>query len=105
MGPNDPETFHYRPECHVVGCQSGPRYKLAAPWTNGASSELKSYGLTCEEHLPERLARARASRAGLVLGEGEYVGEVAVYRFEPGRRDADLATVPPPSVPIRPDGS
>ncbi|MFO0959042.1 MAG: hypothetical protein U0800_16715 [Isosphaeraceae bacterium] len=101
MKIDDPEAFHYRPECHAGGCRSEARYKLAAPWTNGTSHELKNYGISCDEHLPRLLARARASRAGLVLSEGEYVGEIAVYPLQAGRRDAELSPIPGPTISPR----
>lgn len=108
MKSRDPGDFHYRPECHVGGCPTAARYKLASSWTNGTVRELKCYGLACEEHLPRLLDRARTSRAALVLAEGEYVGEVLVYRLEPGRRDAELSPIPDRNISqesgIRPPG-
>lgn len=94
-----PLPFHYRPECDAVGCQSEPTYKLAASWTNGTSRELKSYGVVCPDHLTRLLVRARASRAALVVTEGEYVGEVGVYRLEPGRLDTELTPIADSVVP------
>jgi hypothetical protein len=68
-------------------------YKIAAPWSNGISLELKSYGLACEAHCGSLLALAQL-RKGLKLAFGETVGPVGLYRLEPGKRDANLIQMP-----------
>lgn len=90
MEIHDLETFSYAPACFVKGCLTPARYKAAAPWSDATASELKNYGLSCETHRQALLERARSVRARLRLTEGETVGPVSLYRWEPGRRDAEL---------------
>lgn len=86
----DQELFCYQPTCSMRGCEEPARYKVAAPWSDGTSHELKNYGLACEAHREAQTARARTALAGLNLAEGERVGEVALYRLVPGQRDVEL---------------
>lgn len=90
----DTQTFHYQPKCSAPQCNQPAAYKVAAPWSNGTSHELKNYGLACEEHRDSQLARAQLHREGLALAEGETVGSVGLYKLEPGRRDATLQRLP-----------
>lgn len=84
------ERFQYRPTCTVRGCGAPASYKIAAPWSDGTSRELKNYGTVCEAHRAEELARARARRQGLKLAEGEAVGEVGLYQLVAGKHDREL---------------
>ena len=90
----DAERFHYQPKCSTPGCDRPALFKVAAPWSDGTSRELKNYGTACEEHRNELLARARANRGTLKLAEGENVGPVGVYQLAHGRRDAELKRLP-----------
>lgn len=85
-------VFSYDPICGAPGCVQPARYRIAAPWSHGASSELKNYGLACEGCRSERLELARARHGRLRLADGEAVGEVAAY---PLRTRAALATPDP----------
>lgn len=84
------ETFTYQPTCSVSGCQEPAHFKVAAPWSDGTSRELKNYGQTCDDHRDFQLERARRARGELKLAEGETVGEVGLYQLIPGMRDVDL---------------
>jgi hypothetical protein len=86
--------FHYQPHCSYPGCDHPAIFKIAAPWSNGTSNELKNYGLACDEHRVTQLAVARSKREGLVLADGESVGRVSLYQLMPGLRDAELTKVP-----------
>jgi len=37
--------------CNVPGCGEPASYKIAAPWSDGAFTELKTYGHACSDHL------------------------------------------------------
>ena len=84
------ETFTYQPTCSVKGCDEPAHFKVAAPWSDGTSRELKNYGQTCDEHREKQLERAYHARKALKLTEGETVGEVGLYEIIPGMRDVDL---------------
>ena len=75
-------------------CGQPAVYKVAAPWSNGTSHELKNYGLACETHRGSQLALAQIHRQGLALAEGETLGSVGLYTLHSGRRDAELKRLP-----------
>lgn len=87
-------TFQYQPKCSAAKCDQPAAYKVAAPWSNGTSRELKNYGLACEAHRDSQLALAQLHRQGLKLAEGETVGEVGLYQLVAGKRDVDLPRLP-----------
>jgi len=89
-----PIDFHYRPTCSTIGCQRDAIYKVAASWSDGLSWELKNYGLACEDHRISQLARGKLHRDGLVLANGEVVGQVGLYVLETDARDATLSRLP-----------
>lgn len=66
------------------------KYKIAARWSHGTSSELKTYGLSCETCLPVlfRESRERQLKARTLPGElGEMPG---IYRATSGWGDSSL---------------
>jgi hypothetical protein len=87
-------TFRHEPTCSAPQCDAPAVYKVAAPWSNGTSRELKNYGLACEAHRDSLLALAQIHRQGLKLAEGETVGPVGLYRLAAGKRDAELIRLP-----------
>jgi hypothetical protein len=87
-------AFQYQPTCSASNCTNPAVYKVAAPWSNGTSRELKNYGLACEAHRDSQLALAQMHRKDLKLAEGETVGQVGLYQVVPGRRDAELPRLP-----------
>jgi hypothetical protein len=87
-------TFQYQPTCSTPKCDQRAAYKVAAPWSNGTSRELKNYGLACEAHRDSQLALAKLHREGLKLAEGETVGPVGLYQLVPGKRDVELTRLP-----------
>lgn len=87
--------FQYQPRCSTPDCGQPAVYKVAAPWSNGTSRELKNYGLACEAHREAQLALAQQHRLGLKVAEGETVGDVGLYQLAPGKRDAELPRIAP----------
>lgn len=90
----EPPVFRYQPRCSATHCDQPAVYKVAAPWSNGTSHELKNYGLACEDHRDSQRARAQIHRQGLALAEGETLGAVGLYRLDVGKRDAELTRLP-----------
>jgi hypothetical protein len=88
------KEFQYLPLCSSPHCNAPALYKIAAAWSNGTSRELKNYGLACDAHRSSQLARAQLHSQGVALAEGETVGQVGVYRLQPGERDATLVRMP-----------
>ena len=88
------KPFQYRPACSAPHCGRPAVYKVAAPWSNGTSRELKTYGLACEAHRDSQRAVAQVRRGGLTLADGETLGTVGLYPLEAGRRDVELSRLP-----------
>ena len=89
----DTTPFTYQPACSSPGCDRPALFKVAAPWSDGTSRELKTFALACEAHRDELLDAARDRQPGLRLAEGESVGAVGLYQLLPGVRDAELSRV------------
>ena len=87
-------VFQYEPTCSAQGCESLALYKVAAPWSDGISHELKNYGLACEAHRTSLLARAQLHQKNLALTEGETVGAVGVYSLRTSALDSSLQRLP-----------
>jgi hypothetical protein len=90
----DQKPFQYTPRCSAQYCDQPATLKVAAPWSNGRSHELKNYGLACEAHRDSMLVRAQLHRQGLTLADGETLGAVGLYRLEDGHRDVELTRLP-----------
>jgi hypothetical protein len=79
--------------CYTAGCGRPAAYKVAARWSDGVTSELKTYGLACDKCLPVWLSRARYRRAACLLAPGESLDEPGVFRLHRGRLDQQLPRV------------
>jgi hypothetical protein len=90
MSMEPAQAFRYTPTCSAPGCDRPGIYKIAAPWSDGTSRELKNYGLACEAHRDAQRNAARRQIQALKLSDGELVGPVAVYILRPGCRDTEL---------------
>jgi hypothetical protein len=76
--------------CSIEECREPARYKIAAPWSDGRFSELKTYGFACSNHVGAVFRRAEARREDYPRTPGETVEEMAIYRYEQGKRDRQL---------------
>ncbi|HQR07532.1 MAG TPA: hypothetical protein PLN21_11955 [Gemmatales bacterium] len=76
--------------CEGPRCKQLAVYKIAARWSDGQTSELKTYGLACDQCLPAAYQASikRQLTARTLPGEvGEHPG---IYRLHGGDRDRDL---------------
>jgi len=73
------------PDCHEPAC-----YKIAALWSDGSLAELKTYGFACSEHLGVVFRAAEERRREYATSPSETVEEIAIYRYEQGKRDRQL---------------
>ena|ERR1051325_3747448 len=80
----------YQVYCYTKGCKHPALYKIAARWSDGVVSELKTYGLCCEECLPKWFLRGRAHRKGCRLIPGETLETPGIYVLKHGQRDQTL---------------
>jgi hypothetical protein len=76
--------------CSVPGCGAPASYKIAAPWSDGSFSELKTYGFACPDHLRVVFREAELRREAYPPSPGETVEEIGIYRYEQGKRDRQL---------------
>jgi hypothetical protein len=76
--------------CYTPGCGKPAAYKVAARWSDGVTSELKTYGLACEACLPAWFRRACDSCAACRKAPGESLDAPGIYRMSRGERDQKL---------------
>jgi hypothetical protein len=76
--------------CSLSRCSEPAAYKIAAQWSDGSFSELKSYGYACSDHLGPVFREAEDRRQDYHVGPGESLEEIAIYKYEQGRRDRQL---------------
>lgn len=76
--------------CSLPHCNQPAAYKVAAHWSDGSFSELKTYGFACSDHLGPVFRDAEDRQEAYVPGPGETIEEIAIYRFEQGKRDRQL---------------
>lgn len=77
-------------KCSMPGCQRPASEKIAALWSDGEVSELKTYGYACPSHVEVALANARRRPRSRHLGLSESDGEIGAYPLQP---DASHVTV------------
>jgi hypothetical protein len=80
----------YQVFCSSRDCKNVAAYKIAASWSDGVVSELKTYALACEEHLREWFRRACEKQEGCRLTPGETLERPGIYHLCRGRRDQAL---------------
>ena len=83
-----PSMFTKAVHCGSPGCQDLAEYKIAAPWSVGRFSELKTYGLGCQTHYSNLFREALRRRKVHPPSQEELQGEMAVYKFEKGKAAA-----------------
>jgi hypothetical protein len=76
--------------CYQKGCGKPAIYKIAACWSDGVTGELKAYGLTCAECLPEWFRRACHRQAVCRLTLGEILEPPGIYLIQRGQGDSQL---------------
>lgn len=84
----------YEVRCAAEGCQELAQYKIAAEWSDGTTSELKTYGLACEQHLAGLFRRGHEKRSHCRIVEGESLSPPRIFRLNTGCRDRQLQRAP-----------
>jgi hypothetical protein len=80
--------------CGAPECGSPAVYKIAAPWSVGRFSELKSYGLACAGHCGD-VFKAALKRVKIhPPSPEEHQGEIGIYAFEKGKHDREMPRQP-----------
>ncbi|MFO0908515.1 MAG: hypothetical protein U0794_09160 [Isosphaeraceae bacterium] len=76
--------------CSLPDCRETASYKIAAPWSDGKISELKTYGFACSDHLGSVFRLAEERRESYEPAPGETIEEIGIYKYENGKRDRQL---------------
>lgn len=76
--------------CSHPDCRESAAYKIAAPWSDGSFTELKTYGHACPDHLGHVFREAEQRRRHYQPSPGETVEEIGIYKYEQGKRDKQL---------------
>ena len=76
--------------CYTDDCSNDAVYKIAARWSDGVTSELKTYSLACAECVSALFRDAQVRKAACRLAAGETLGEPEVFEMTRGRRDREL---------------
>ncbi len=84
------DGWHYEVRCTARGCEQPAVYKIAARWTDGVLTELKTYALACREHVALLYGQASQRHAQHKPRPPEQLGPLTVYRWQPGKRDREL---------------
>ena len=88
--------FTYQILCTAPNCPAPATHKIAARWTDGLTEELKTYGLTCEEHLPRAYRESMKKQKACRLVDGEVLDTPAIFllkrddQAKPPQRLVDL---------------
>src|SRR5262245_58809064 len=76
--------------CYSKGCPHEASYKIASRWSDGITSELKTYSLCCAGCLPEIYRDSRMRQAKCRLAAGETLEVPRIYWLRRGSRDRNL---------------
>ena len=81
---------NYIIRCYSPGCPHEAVYKVASRWSDGITSELKTYSLCCGECLPERFGISLQKQAACRTATGEVLEPPGIYLLSHGQRDQKL---------------
>ena len=77
--------------CSDPQCADQPAdYKVAAEWTGGGVTELKTFGFANDECLDRVMEAAILRARGIRLDVGESIGAMCIYRLDSSRHDYEL---------------
>jgi len=76
--------------CSTKDCKNPAQYKIAATWSDGVASELKTYGLCCADCLPTWFRNSRQRYAACKLIPGETLEPPGIFLLQRGHRDRGL---------------
>jgi hypothetical protein len=83
-------AFDYQILCTHRGCSRPAHYKIAARWSDGVTSELKTYALCCRDCVRPALEESRRRQSRCRLAAGESLERPGVYKLEAGKHDNEL---------------
>ena len=93
---------NYSIRCYTPGCPREAVYKVASRWSDGITSELKTYSLCCAECLPVRFRASVQKQAACRTAAGEILEPPGIFLLTPGQRDRKLQRVVELEEKLRP---
>lgn len=81
---------NYFIRCYTPGCTREAIFKIASHWSDGVTSELKTYSLCCETCLADQFRVSLEKQAKCRTAPGETLEPPHVYRLRHGQRDRQL---------------
>jgi hypothetical protein len=78
--------------CYTPGCGAAAQFKIAAKWSDGVTSELKTYSLCCEKCLAKGFTEAKRRQAICPLALDETLEAPNIFEMAAGslNRRAEL---------------
>jgi hypothetical protein len=80
--------------CYRPGCGRQAEYKIASRWSDGITSELKTYSLCCPACLADLYSQSVLKQKACRLAQGESLQTPGIYRLNRGQRDRQLERLP-----------
>jgi len=80
----------YPIRCTWPGCQELAEFKIAARWSDGVTSELKTYGLVCARCLQRGFRQSLLKQSACRRAPKEILEAPGIYKLERGQRDVGL---------------
>jgi hypothetical protein len=84
----------YGKDSHGKDCTHLADYKIAARWSDGVLSELKTYYLACSACVSALFQHAKVKHAACRLAAGETLGDPMIYELVRGQRDRERTQRP-----------
>jgi len=80
----------YPIRCLSKDCQKLAEYKIASRWSDGVTSELKTYSLCCDDCLAQAYRDSKRRLAACRMTSAESVEPPGIYQLDRGSRDKQL---------------
>ncbi len=76
--------------CYTKDCGQFATCKIAARWSDGITSELKTYALSCAACAPAWFLQSRKKQAACRTVAGETLEAPGIFKITRGQRDKKL---------------
>lgn len=83
----------YPLHCYRPGCGQLAEFKIASRWSDGITSELKTYALSCPGCLADWFQQSLKKQKACRLTPGEKLDPPGIYHLARGQRDKQLEQI------------
>jgi len=91
----------YPLHCYQPGCSQPAVYKIASRWSDGVTSELKTYALSCDRCVADWFRKSLQKQSSCRTVAGETLEPPGIFRISHGQRDRQLERLADLEVQIR----